>query len=154
MARRTPSKKSASKKAAKASGTELLASMPLFSSCSNKELSRIRKVTDEITVPDGKVLVDQGDIGREAFIIVDGTAVVRRNGRKVATLGPGDYFGEMALLDKGPRTASVTAEGELRLLVIGSREFSGVLDDVPPMARKLLRSLSQRVRDLDNRAYG
>lgn len=137
-----------------ANKTDHIATLPIFSACSKKELQKIAKATVEIQVPAGKEFVTQGDVGREAFIVVDGEASVRRNDRKVATLGPGTAIGEMALLDKGPRTASVVADTDMTLLVLGSREFAGVLDEVPSMARKMLKVLSQRVRDLDSKAFG
>ena len=131
-----------------------LAQVPLFAACSRKELQTIAKASDEVTVPSDKVLVEQGASGRECFVIVEGTASVRRNGRKVATLGPGSYFGELSLLDKGPRTATVTADTPLTVLVLGPREFSSVLDSVPGLSHKLLSTLASRVRDLDSKAYG
>jgi CRP-like cAMP-binding protein len=131
-----------------------LARVPLFAACSRKELQTIAKASDEVTVPSDKVLVEQGTSGRECFVIVDGTASVKRNGRRVATLGPGSYFGELSLLDKGPRTATVTAETPLTVLVLGPREFSSVLDAVPGLSHKLLTTLATRVRDLDTKAYG
>ncbi|MEY2463805.1 MAG: family transcriptional regulator, cyclic receptor protein [Acidimicrobiaceae bacterium] len=131
-----------------------LAQVPLFAACSRKELQTIAKASDEVTVPSDKVLVEQGTSGRECFVIVDGTASVKRNGRRVATLGPGSYFGELSLLDKGPRTATVTAETPLTVLVLGPREFSSVLDAVPGLSHKLLTTLATRVRDLDTKAYG
>jgi CRP-like cAMP-binding protein len=79
---------------------------------------------------------------------------VKRNGRKVAMLGPGDAFGELALLDHGPRTATVTAATPLKVLVIGAREFAGILDEVPPIAHKLLKSLAGRIRELDVKTFG
>ena len=102
----------------------------------------------------GKTLCEQGNIGREAFIIVDGTAKVVRNGRAVATLGSGDCFGELALLDHGPRTATVTATTDLDVLVIGAREFASILDDIPAISHKMLKALAARIRELDAKAYG
>jgi CRP-like cAMP-binding protein len=131
-----------------------LASIPLFAACSRKDIQKIARASDQVSVPAGKVLVEQGTTGRECFMIVDGTAVVRRNHRKIATLGPGDYFGELALLDKGERTATVTAETPLTVLVLGPREFASVLDEVPGLTRKLLATLAARVRALDAQAYG
>lgn len=130
-----------------------LGSLPLFSACSKKELQRIAKAGDEVTVDAGRVLVDQGDVGREAFVILEGTAVVKRNGRKIATLTAGQPFGEMALLDHGPRTATVEAETELTVFVITARKFTAVLDEAPGLSRKLLSWLASRVRELDSRAY-
>jgi CRP/FNR family transcriptional regulator, cyclic AMP receptor protein len=77
---------------------------------------------------------------------------VRRNGRKVAELGPGSYFGELSLLDNGPRSATITANGETELAVIGQREFMGVLDQVPTVSRKLLMTMASRLREADTKA--
>jgi CRP/FNR family cyclic AMP-dependent transcriptional regulator len=131
-----------------------LASVPLFASCSRKELQTIARASDELSIPAGKSLVEQGDVGRECFVILEGSATVKRNGRKVATLGPGAYFGELSLLDKGPRTATVTADTPMTVLVLGPREFSAVLEQVPGMTHKLLAALASRVRDLDTQAFG
>ena len=131
-----------------------LASIPLFRALNRKELQKVARASDETTVPEGRVLVEQGATGRECFVIVDGTATVKRNGRKVATVGPGDYFGELALLDHGPRTATVEADTKLTVLVLGQREFSAVIDEVPGLAHKLLGSLAARIRDLDTKTYG
>ena len=131
-----------------------LASVPLFSACSRKELQAVARASDEVTVPAGKVLCEQGSIGREAFVIVSGTAEVRRNKRKVASIGPGACVGELALLDHGPRTATVVATSDLKALVIGVREFAGIVDEIPSITHKLLKSLASKVRELDTRAYG
>ncbi len=111
-----------------------LKSIWLFSGCTASELRRIRSSLDEVQVPKGKVLVEEGRIGLEFFLIVDGTAVVTRNGRKVATVGPGDYFGELALLDRRPRSASVVSETEMDLLVLSQRQFNGLLESVPTIS--------------------
>lgn len=139
---------------ARQSHLDHLASVPLFSACSKKELQAVAKASDELGLPAGRHLCEQGTIGREAFVIVEGSAEVRRNGRKVATLGPGDCVGELALLDHGPRTATVTAATDIVVLVLGAREFAGILDEVPPIAHKLLKALAGRIRELDAKAYG
>lgn len=139
---------------ARPSHLDHLAAVSLFSACSKKELQAVARATDEVTLSAGRTLCEQGSIGREAFIITAGTAVVRRNGKKVASFGPGTCVGELALLDHGPRTATVEAETDLTVLVIGAREFAAILDEVPPIAHKLLRSLASRVRDLDTKIYG
>ncbi len=95
----------------------------LFSTSSAKDLRTIRKALEEVTVPAGRLLTEQGTIGREFFLIVSGQASVRRNNRKVATLGPGQYFGELALLDRRPRSASVVSDTEMDLLVLDQRQF-------------------------------
>jgi CRP/FNR family cyclic AMP-dependent transcriptional regulator len=131
-----------------------LAQISLFSSCSRRDLGRIAKASTEVEVDAGRTLVEEGKGGKEAFVILEGTAIVRRNGRKVATLGPGAQFGELALLDGGPRTATVVAETPMRLLVLAQRELLGVLDEVPGLTRKILASLATRIRELDQKAYG
>lgn len=131
-----------------------LASVPLFRGMTTKELRDVAKATVELTIPEGKEFVTQGDVGREAFVIVEGTADVVRNGKTIATLGPGDCVGELSLLDHGPRTASVIAATGLTVLVLGPREFSGVLDEVPTLTHKVLEALASRVRELDARQYG
>jgi CRP/FNR family transcriptional regulator, cyclic AMP receptor protein len=131
-----------------------LASVPLFSSCTNKDLQKIAKASTELDMPAGSVLVDQGQTGREAFVLVDGSATVKRNGRKVATLGPGAIVGELSLLDRGPRTATVTCDGPCKVLVIDQRNFLGVIDDVPALGHRLLASLAGRIRDLDRATFG
>ena len=125
----------------------------LFSTSSTKELRTIRRALEEVTVPAGRMLCEQGTIGREFFLIVTGQASVRRNNRKVATLGPGQYFGELALLDRRPRSASVISDTEMTLLVLGQREFNAVLDTVPALSRKLLAAMATRLRDSDDKAY-
>ncbi len=131
-----------------------LASVPMLADCSKRELGLIARVVDEIDVKAGRVLIEQGTIGKEAFVIVDGNAVVRRNGRKVAELGPGDHFGELALLVSNERNATVEAATEMRLLVLGQREFAGVMTEVPTLSRKILSALCDRVRELDKKAVG
>lgn len=130
-----------------------LASVPLFSSCSNRDLQKIAKASDEIAIDEERVLVEQGAIGHECFVIIEGTAVVKRSNRRVATLGPGDHFGELALFDGGPRTASVVAETPMKVLVLGQREFAGLLDEVPGLAHKVMANLARRIRDLDAKIY-
>ena len=139
---------------ARQSYTDHLSRVPLFSALSSRDLQKVAKASDEVSVPSGKVLVEQGQTGREAFVILEGSATVKRNGRKVASLGPGDAFGELSLLDRGPRTASVTADSDLKVLVLGQREFSGVIDEVPGIAHKMLASLARVVRELDTKVYG
>ncbi len=125
----------------------------LFSSCTASELRKIRSSLDEIEVPKGKVLVEEGRIGLEFFIVVTGTAVVTRNGKKVATLGPGDHFGELALLDRRPRSATVTSETDLDVLVLSQRQFNGLLQSVPTIGRKMLAAMANRLREADAVAY-
>lgn len=131
-----------------------LASVPLFRGMTRKELRDIAKATVEVNIDEGSEFVTQGDVGREAFVLVEGTADVIRNGKTIAELGPGDCIGELALLDHGPRTASVVAATPLTVLVLGPRELTGVLDQVPTLNHKLLAALASRVRELDARTFG
>jgi CRP/FNR family transcriptional regulator, cyclic AMP receptor protein len=131
-----------------------LRKVSLFSSCTTKDLEKIHKAGDEIPVKAGHVLVEQGKTGREAFVIINGTATVRRNGKKVATLGPGAMVGELSLLDHGPRTATVTCDTDCDVLVLQQNRFLGVIDDVPALSHKLLASLASRIREFDRQYYG
>ncbi|MEP6661193.1 MAG: cyclic nucleotide-binding domain-containing protein [Acidimicrobiales bacterium] len=131
-----------------------LARVSFFSGCSKKDLKEIAKAADELQIKEGTTLIDQGQAGREAFIVLEGTATVKRNGKKVATLGPGAVIGELSLLDRGPRTATVMADNDMRVLVLDQRHFSGIIDTVPAIAHKLLAALAGRIRDLDRQTFG
>src|SRR5688572_18236019 len=106
---------------------ELLARIPLFAECTKQELIEVAISTDEREAPAGQVLAKQGERGREFFIVIEGEVTVRRSTRTVADLGPGDWFGEIAILTFKPRTATVTAVSPVRLLVISDRAFRGVV---------------------------
>lgn len=129
-----------------------LASVPLFAGLSKKELQEVARAADELDVEAGKELVTEGRTGHEFFLILDGEAIVKRNGRKIATLGPGQHFGELALLDRGPRSATVVADTDMRVLVVGQREFAGILETLPGIAAKLLRAMAQRLREADTKS--
>jgi CRP-like cAMP-binding protein len=129
-----------------------LSQVQMFSSLNKKELGLIARAADVVTVKPGTEIVSQGTPGHEFYLIMSGQASVRRNGRKVATLGPGAYFGELALLDRGPRSATVIADTDVELAVIGQREFLGVLSEVPNVSLKLLTSMAARLREADTKA--
>jgi CRP/FNR family cyclic AMP-dependent transcriptional regulator len=131
-----------------------LAQVPLFAELSRRDLQKVAKASDEVTVETGRVLVREGELGHEFFLIMTGSCTVRRGNRKVATLGPGQWFGEMAVLSKAARNATVVADEPSTLLVLGQREFFGVLEDVPNLSTKLLRTLATRLRDADTRNVG
>jgi len=126
-----------------------LKAVPLFSSCSQKELALVARASDELTVAADREVVKEGALGREFFLILEGSVVVRRGKRTVARLGPGQYFGELALLDDAPRNASVITESPTTLLVLGRREFAATLDSAPPLARKILTQMAHRLREAD-----
>jgi CRP/FNR family cyclic AMP-dependent transcriptional regulator len=130
-----------------------LKSIWLFSGCSTSELRKIRSSLDELVVPAGKVLVEEGRIGLEFFLIVSGSATVSRNGKTVVTLGPGGYFGELALLDRRPRSATVVSDTEMDVLVLSQRQFNSVLQAVPSISRKMLAAMANRVREADAAAF-
>ena len=123
----------------------LIKSAPLFENCSKQELQSIAKIADELDVREGKVLIREGERGREFFVIVSGEVEVRRKGRKMATLGPGSFVGEIALLSKIPRSASVTATTPLDVLVITDRAFLDLLERMPALTVKVARTLAERV---------
>ena len=140
--------------ASKKSYLESLGKVSLFSSCSNKDLEKIAKAGDEVKMDAGSVIVDQGQTGREAFVIISGSATVKRNGKKVATLGAGSVVGELSLLDHGPRTATVVTDTECTMLVISQRQFLAVIDAIPAISHKLLATLAGRIRELDRQYFG
>jgi cAMP-binding proteins - catabolite gene activator and regulatory subunit of cAMP-dependent protein kinases len=126
-----------------------LSQVPLFSALSRRELSLVARRAEDVVVAAGKVLVSEGETGQQFFVIMTGSAKLTRRGRKITTLGPGDSFGELALLDKHPRNATAVAETPMELVVIGQREFAGLIDDVPGFARKLLAAMASRLRVAD-----
>lgn len=127
---------------------ELLRQVPLFGGLSTKELMSLSRLMDEVDLKPGTVIIREGNTGGEFFIVVEGTIEVRRNGRHLSRLGPGDYLGEIALIDRGPRTATAMTETEARLLVLASREFHSMLASDPRIENKILRTLAARVRDM------
>jgi CRP-like cAMP-binding protein len=128
---------------------ELLKRVPLFSQCSKQELASVAAVADEIDLGEGKELTTQGRPGREFIVLVEGEAEVRRNGRKVAALGDGDFFGEIALVTNRPRTATVVAKTPVRVLVITDRAFRSLLEHSPGIQGKVLQALAERLADDD-----
>lgn len=131
-----------------------LRNVALFSACTSRDLQKIAKAGDEVSMAAGTLVVDQGQTGREAFILLEGSATVRRNGKKITTLGPGDVIGELSLLDHGPRTATVVCDTACLMLVLEQRHFLGVLDEVPALGHRMLAYLAGRIRELDRQYYG
>jgi CRP/FNR family cyclic AMP-dependent transcriptional regulator len=124
---------------------ELLKGVPLFARCSKRELAEIATIADEIDLPEGKQLTKEGGRGREFFVLLEGSADVRRNQRKVKTLGPGDFLGEIALVTKVPRTATVTTASPVRALVVSEQNFRRLLERSPDVQIKVLEALAERV---------
>ena len=124
---------------------EKISHVPLFSGCSKRELRQIALIADEIDLHAGKVLCKQGALGREFFVLLEGRAEVRRDGRPIDTVEAGDFFGEVALVRQVPRNATVTATSPIRALVITERDFGGLLKDSPQIAAKVLAALAERL---------
>lgn len=133
---------------------EHLRRVALFAGLTKKELEQVASAGSEVDVAAGKVLMEQGHSGSDAFIVLKGTFVVRRNGRKVAELNAGDIAGELALLDDGPRSATVECISDGSVLVIESGQFRAVLDDIPTLTHKLLAAMAGRIRNLDQSVLG
>ena len=123
-----------------------LRKIPLFDACNEKQLEFIATRVDEVDVASGKTLTQEGKSGGEFFIILNGDAEVSRGGRAVDTLHAGDHFGEIALLDNGPRTATVVAKTPLRCLVLSPGQFQDVLYQDPSVAVTMLHSVVRRLR--------
>lgn len=124
---------------------ELLKRVPLFAGCSKSELKELAMIADEIDLRDGHVLTREGRPGREFFVLIDGTARVSRKDKKIADLGSGDWFGEIALLTDAPRTATVTATSPVDVLVITDRSFRRVVETMPSIALKVLACVGERL---------
>ena len=128
---------------------ERLGNIELFSELTNKEIKKVASYMTTIDVREGRDLTVQGTVGREFMIIAEGEASVRRNGRLIATLGPGDFFGELAVIAGVPRTATVTAESPMVVEALNRREFSSLLDESPKLSRKILVGAVKRLHDLE-----
>lgn len=126
---------------------EELSKVPLLFGCNNRELRSIAGAVKEISHPEGTVIAREGDPGIGLFIIADGTAEVTIGGKKKTTLGNGDFFGEIALLDGGPRTATVTATSDVRLYGLTEWTFRGLLRQDPHIAIKVLVGMAGRLRN-------
>jgi len=132
------------------SPSDQLSRIPLFAGCSDRDLEHLAHAADRIRLPEGTLLTRQGDIGREAFVILTGSAAVDRDGERVAEIGPGDVVGELALLDGGPRSATVTATSDIEALVLTRPAFTAVLDEIPTLAHRLLVTLARRLRTAED----
>jgi CRP/FNR family transcriptional regulator, cyclic AMP receptor protein len=124
---------------------DLIKRVPLFAAASKPELEEIASIADEIDLPEGKQVITEGETGREFLVIIEGSADVERGGRKIATLGPGDFAGEIALIAKMPRTATITTTSPVRALVITDRAFRQLLEHSPQIQIGVLSALAERL---------
>jgi CRP-like cAMP-binding protein len=129
---------------------ERLKAVDQLRECTEVQLGEVARLAERIQVGEGEVLAREGRIGREFFLILSGTVAVTQKGRRVNTLGPGDFFGELAALNPGPRNATVTALSDLDVLIIGPREFTAMAD-IPGFRDALLKSMAGRLREMDSR---
>jgi CRP-like cAMP-binding protein len=127
---------------------ELISHVPLFERCSKRELAAIAAIADQLEFPEGRVLAKEGELGREFFVLEDGTVEVRKGGRRLAVLGAGDFFGEIAFVSNVPRVATVETVSPVRALVISSRDFWTLLDESPRTQRKILQAVAERLAQL------
>jgi CRP-like cAMP-binding protein len=124
---------------------DMLGQVPLFAGCSREDLETVARLADEVDVPAGHALTREGASGREFVVLLDGAAVVERGGEALATLGPGDFLGEIALLMRAPRTATVTTTAPSRLLVLTDRAFRELTDRIPAMAARAWSATAERL---------
>ena len=125
---------------------ELLRKVPLFERCSKRELAEIAQIADEIDLREGKVLIREGSHGREFFVLLDGAVDVTKGDRRINQLGPGDFFGEIALIAPATeRTATVTASTDVDVLVVTAQNFNGLLRRSPEIKLKVLEAVAERL---------
>jgi CRP/FNR family transcriptional regulator, cyclic AMP receptor protein len=129
---------------------ELIKGVPLFAECSRKDLSEIAGIADEIDLREGKELTKEGRPGREFFVLIEGEADVKKGSRRINTLGPGDFFGEIALVTQRPRTATVITTAPVRALVITDRSFRSLLEHQPAIQGKVMSALAARLGPDEN----
>jgi CRP-like cAMP-binding protein len=127
------------------SRVDLIRGLPLFELCSRRDLRRIAALAEEREVTAGTELIREGEPGSEFYVVVEGEVDVRRRGRRVARLGAGSFVGEIALLSRSPRTATVVAVTTLRVLAISGDDFVHLLDTHPDLWLKVARTLADRV---------
>jgi len=124
---------------------ELIKRVPLFSQLSRKDLNEVAGIADEIDLREGKELTRQGQPGREFFVLIEGTADVKKGSRRINRLGPGDFFGEISLVTHQPRTATVVATSPVRALVITDRSFRTLLEHQSQIQGKVMSALAARL---------
>lgn len=128
---------------------DAISSHSMFANLSKSELKKVAKLSTISSIKAGKEFITEGATAKEAYIVVEGSATVRRGGRIVASVGPGDILGEMALVANIKRTASVTADTDMKVECMSRNEFLALLDQVPKISRKLLVNALQRIHELE-----
>jgi CRP-like cAMP-binding protein len=128
---------------------ELLKRTPLLAGLGRKDLEEVGRLADEVDLKADHVLMREGDLGREFFVIVEGLVRIDKGGRVIRTMGPGEFVGDIALVTERPRTATATTETPCRLLVLGHREFHQLMDQYPSIRLSVLESMAMRLRDLE-----
>lgn len=128
---------------------EMLSKVPLLSGLTSADIAKVGRICDEVDLPAGKVVIRQGAFAAEFYVIVDGTVSIERDGRALGTMGPGEFFGELAMLANIPRTATGTCVTDCRFLVLDARSFNQLLTDYPKIQHKVLHALAQRVALLE-----
>ena len=129
-----------------------LGAVPLFRGLAKKQLRRISSLMTRVDRPAGQVLTSEGQSGHEFFIVLEGEVEVRQGDRVIATRGPGDYLGEIALLDDRPRTATVVATTPVSVEVLSRREFMSLLAEAPELSEQIMATVAQRLADLEDQA--
>jgi CRP-like cAMP-binding protein len=128
---------------------EMLKGVPLFAAMRRKDLDAVEQAADRVDIPAGRTLMKQGDIGHEMYVIASGSVTVERNGQHIASLGPGQAVGEMALLSQGPRLATVTTLEPTTAFVLGQREFKALMADSTELRDCIMDNMAKRIRALD-----
>jgi CRP-like cAMP-binding protein len=130
---------------------DLLASSELFAGLNKRQHAALSRHFDEVRIPAGRAIINQGSVGYEACVVLEGSVAIQRDGELLESAGPGAVFGEMAMLDKGVRSASVVATTDVVLAVLGPRSFDLAIEEIPGLAKVLLQNMSRRLRTMDER---
>jgi CRP-like cAMP-binding protein len=131
---------------------ELLRHVPLFARCKPSVVEEIGRLADEVEVPDGYTLIREGTFGHQFVLIVEGRVRIERGGRTLKTMGPGEFLGEIALIDHGRTTATATTEGPARLFVVSHQGFNSLLEQSPALRAEIMTALANRIRELEPEA--